>query len=99
MLRFRFQRDLEFTLQFQADAFLNVEEQALSIKLNLLFSRSTSEGEGFPSSETDCASPAYIKGTVKKQQPKTPRITILDFTRSKRCSSLEGGTVTLVRCL
>ena len=56
-----FQRDLEFTLQIQANAFLNVEEQTLSIELNLLFFRSTSEGEGFPSSETDCTSPAYIK--------------------------------------
>lgn len=61
-----FQRDLKFTLQIQASAFSNVEEQTLSIELHLLYFRSTSEGDGFPSSETDCTSPAYIKGAVKK---------------------------------
>lgn len=52
------QGNLKLTIQIQANAFSNVEERTLAIELNLLFFRSTSEGEGFPSSEMHCTSPA-----------------------------------------
>lgn len=42
--------DVEYTLQIQGDAFLNVEVRTLSIELNLLFFRSTGGGEGLASS-------------------------------------------------
>lgn len=53
-----FQRELKLAIEIPANAFLNVEERTLSIEVNLLFFRSTSEGEGFPSSEMLCTSPA-----------------------------------------
>lgn len=89
-----FQRELKLTIEIQANAFLNVEERTLPIELNLLFFRSTSEGEGFPALKSSV--PALLD-TVKKYWPESSWINISDLTAAS--TAPEGGTVTLVLCL